>query len=98
MGERSRLTREEVDAFVAGHPGWRVDGQALVKNFSFRHYGAGIAFVVHVGFAAERRDHHPELVVSYGEVRVLFTTHDAGGITALDTQMAELADSLHLDP
>lgn len=97
MGERSRLSRDEVDAFVANHPGWRVEGQALVKAFRFRHYGAGIAFVVHVGFAAEQRDHHPELVVSYGEVRVLFTTHDAGGITTLDTEMAALVDRLHLD-
>ena len=68
-----------------------------MKYFRFRHYGACIAFVVQVGFAAERADHHPELVVSYGEVRVLFTTHDAGGITSRDTEMAVLVDKLHID-
>ena len=97
MGEHARLTRDEVDAFVAAHPGWGGEGQALVKYFRFRHCGACIAFVVQVGFAAERADHHPELVVSYGEVRVLFTTHDAGGITSRDTEMAVLVDKLHID-
>jgi 4a-hydroxytetrahydrobiopterin dehydratase len=97
MATRKRLTGEDIDAFVAAHPGWRVEGGALSKSFRFKHYGAGIGFVVHVGFAAEKRDHHPELVVSYGEVRVRWTTHDAGGVTELDTEMAALTDKLHLD-
>jgi pterin-4a-carbinolamine dehydratase len=46
------------------------DSDALTKTYSFEHYGAAIAFAVHVGFAAEKRDHHPEMHISWGKVEV----------------------------
>lgn len=81
-------------SFLGAHPGWARAGEALERAFSFPDYGAGVGFAVRVALAAERRDHHPELVISYGKVRVSWSTHDAGGITALDTELAELCDRL----
>lgn len=95
MSKRERLSEQAVAAFTSSHPGWAREGEALVKTFTFDGYAAGIAFVVRLGFAAEKADHHPDLHVSWGKVEVTWTTHDAGGITALDTRMAELADELH---
>jgi 4a-hydroxytetrahydrobiopterin dehydratase len=69
--------------------------QALVKTFSFKDYASGIAFVVRLAFAAEKRDHHPDLAVHWGKVRVTWSTHDAGGVTGVDTEMAEVADRLY---
>lgn len=94
MSNRAKLSDEAIDAFLAAHPGWaRADG-ALARTFTFDSYAAGIAFVVRVGFAAEARDHHPDIVVGWRKVKVAWATHDAGGITALDTEMAERSDAL----
>jgi 4a-hydroxytetrahydrobiopterin dehydratase len=94
MTSRAKLTDEAIGAFLAAHPGWeRADG-ALARTFAFDSYAAGIAFAVKVGFAAEARDHHPDLFVGWRKVKVAWTTHDAGGITALDAEMAERTDAL----
>lgn len=97
MGKREKLSDEAIGAFLGSHPGWeRADGGAgaLARTFAFDSYAAGIAFVVKVGFAAEARDHHPDLHVGWRRVRVAWSTHDAGGITAVDTEMAEQTDAL----
>ncbi|MEP6652430.1 MAG: 4a-hydroxytetrahydrobiopterin dehydratase [Myxococcales bacterium] len=87
-----KLDLETVGKFVSAHDGWHTDADALEKIFTFPTYGAGLAFAVHLGFAADKRDHHPELNIGWGKVGVRWTTHDAGGITALDLEMAEVAD------
>jgi 4a-hydroxytetrahydrobiopterin dehydratase len=94
MSKREKLSEDAVGAFVAAHPGWeRADG-ALARTFAFDSYAAGIAFVVKVGFAAEARDHHPDLAVGWRKVKVAWSTHDAGGITGVDLEMAEQTDAL----
>ena len=94
MTKPAQLSDEAIDAFVAAHRGWERAGGALARTFAFDTYAAGIAFVVRVVFAAEARDHHPDLVVGWRKVKVAWATHDAGGITALDTEMAERSDGL----
>jgi 4a-hydroxytetrahydrobiopterin dehydratase len=97
MSKRQKLSDEAIAAFVGSHPGWEraaAPPEALVRTFAFDDYAAGIAFVVRVGFAAEARDHHPDLLVGWRRVRVAWSTHDAGGITALDAEMAERTDAL----
>jgi 4a-hydroxytetrahydrobiopterin dehydratase len=91
---RAKLSQPEIEAWVSGHAGWSVGEQALRKRFSFPDYPATIAFVTRLAFAAEKKDHHPDLLVSWGKVEVSWSTHDAGGITALDLTMAEQTDKL----
>jgi 4a-hydroxytetrahydrobiopterin dehydratase len=69
--------------------------RALSRSFSFNDYASGIAFVVRLAFAAERRDHHPDLAVHWGKVRVDWSTHDAGGITEVDAEMAGVTETLY---
>jgi 4a-hydroxytetrahydrobiopterin dehydratase len=95
--KREKLSDEAVEAFLAAHAGWTKEAGAalaLARTYSFEDYAAGIAFAVRVGFAAEARDHHPDLHIGWRRVRVVWSTHDAGGITALDTEMAERTDQL----
>jgi 4a-hydroxytetrahydrobiopterin dehydratase len=97
MSARDRLSDEAIEAFLSAHPGWTRAGEgqgALVRTFRFADYPAGIAFVVRLAFAAEGKNHHPDLVVGWGRVEVRWSTHDAGGITALDTELAERTDAL----
>ena len=94
MGNRDKVRADEIAQFAATHPGWSSEGKALTKTFSFEAYRAAIAFVVEIGFAAEARNHHPDLFVTWGRVRVDWSTHDAGGITKLDLEMAEATDAI----
>jgi 4a-hydroxytetrahydrobiopterin dehydratase len=94
MKQRERLSGEAVAKFRDGHPGWDVSDGSLVKTFAFASYAAGIAFVVRLGFKAEASDHHPDLEVGYRKVRVAWVTHDVGGITSLDTELARTTDEL----
>ncbi|MEO5768634.1 MAG: 4a-hydroxytetrahydrobiopterin dehydratase [Polyangia bacterium] len=95
MKRPTKLDLEAVENFISAHEGWHTDGDALEKTFAFPTYGAGVAFAVHLGFAADKRDHHPELNIAWGKVCVRWTTHDAGGVTALDLEMAEVADQAY---
>ena len=90
-----KLEISEVDAWLAAHPGWEREGAgAIVRAFKFADFGAAVAFTVRLGFIAEKRDHHPDVLVGWGKARVLWTTHDAGGITKLDLELAEATDEL----
>ena len=92
-GPRSKLQQHEIDAF-AGPAGWRCDGGALSKDIPFSAYRDGVAFAVAVAMLADQRDHHPDLGLGYGKVSVRWSTHDAGGITGLDLELARATDEL----
>ena len=92
MERPKKLTSTAVDEFLASREAWTVQAEGLEKTFAFQDYGSCVAFSVHLGFAAEKRDHHPDLHISWGKVKVRWSTHDAGGITALDLEMADVTD------
>lgn len=90
----AKLDQAAVLAWQTTHTGWRVQGDALHRRFEFADYPATLAFVMRLGFVAEKYDHHPDLEVRYGKVDVRWTTHDAGGLTALDLAQAGRTDEL----
>lgn len=94
MGKRDRLSDDEIAGFVAAHPGWVRAGERIERSYSFPDYGTGVGFVMQIALLAERRDHHPDIALSWGKVRVAWSIHDAGGLTALDLELAELTDRL----
>ena len=73
----SAADEEWLGAIPAG-----LEGQALVRSLHFPDFSAALAFAVRLGMLAEKRDHHPDLLIGWGKARVLWTTHDAGGITS----------------
>ena len=85
------------DAAIAeGLPaGWEREGDEVVRTFEFDGYLDGIGFAAGVGGVAEDAWHHPELIVTWGEVEVRFTTHDAGGITEAALEMAARVNDLY---
>ncbi len=90
MTRPSKLDSVAVDAWLAAHPGWErtADGGALAAQFGFGDFATALAFVVRVGCHAEKADHHPDLELGWGRARVVWSTHDAGGITQLDLDCA----------
>lgn len=91
---RARLDPKDLAQFSTDGAGWRADEQALEKTFAFGTYSDGVAFAVAVAMAAERRDHHPDLALGYRKVRVTWSTHDAGGTTIVDREMALETDAI----
>jgi len=82
------LSPTDVDAALSSLPGWVRSGDTITKTFDCPSFAAAIAFVTRVGFLAEAANHHPDLDVRWRRVHVALTTHDAGGLTELDTQLA----------
>lgn len=74
--------------------GWERDGDEIVRVFEFDEYLDGIDFVDEVGKLADEAFHHPEIIVRWREVEVRFTTHDAGGITAADIELARECNAI----
>ena len=94
MPRPNRLSKTDVDAWLARHPGWEGDDGGISKRFTFPDFGAALAFVVRVGCLAERKDHHPDVELTWGSSRVAWSTHDAGGVTELDLAAGEATDLL----
>ncbi len=97
MPRPTLLERTRVDQWFFAHAGWTREGDvAIVKRFTFPDFSAALAFTVRVGLAAEKHDHHPDLTLGWGYATARWSTHDAGGITALDLELADICDRLGL--
>jgi 4a-hydroxytetrahydrobiopterin dehydratase len=75
--------------------GWEREGDEIVRTFEFDAYLDGIGFAAGAGGVAEDVWHHPEMTIGWCEVEVRLTTHDAGGITGNDIDMAERLNDIH---
>lgn len=96
MSGRKKLEDAEIEAFLAEKNGaWaRTSDGAVERTFKFEAYRDGVAFAVAVAMTADQKDHHPDLFLGYGRVQVRWSTHDAGGITGLDRELADLSDQI----
>ncbi|MBH76690.1 MAG: 4a-hydroxytetrahydrobiopterin dehydratase [Dehalococcoidia bacterium] len=85
-----RLSSDEIGEVLARLSGWAVDGDdGIRKTFKFEDHITAMGFVNRVAMAAEVMNHHPELSIVYSTVEIRLSTHDAGGVTQLDIQLAE---------
>ena len=72
-------------------PGWARNGNEIRRTFTFADFKEAMGFVNRVADLAEEMDHHPDIDIRYSRVTLALTTHDAGGLTALDFDLAEKA-------
>ena len=73
---------------LAGLDGWSRTGDEIEKTYERASFPDAVAFVVRIGFFAEKADHHPDLDIRWRKVRVALSTHDQGGITDKDISLA----------
>jgi 4a-hydroxytetrahydrobiopterin dehydratase len=73
---------------------WQEQNKALVKEFSFPDFKSALSFVNRVGELAEIANHHPDISLGWGKVIVNLTTHDAGGVTEKDRELAKNIDKI----
>ena len=89
-----KLTESEVAERLSALSGWSIESDTLVKTFTFPDFVAAIKFVNALAVAAEAADHHPDLDIRYNKVKVALTTHDSGGLTKNDFELAAKAEGL----
>jgi 4a-hydroxytetrahydrobiopterin dehydratase len=88
------LTTAEIAAHLPKVPAWQVENGELVRTFKFDDFRAAMRFVNQVADFAEEAAHHPDIDIRYNRVRLTLATHDAGGLTAKDFNLAAQADRL----
>jgi 4a-hydroxytetrahydrobiopterin dehydratase len=88
------LQATEIDQKLQTLPGWQKQGNAIARTFEFKNFVEAIDFVNRLVEPAESAGHHPDLAVSYNKVSVSLTSHDAGGITQKDFDLAQKISTL----
>jgi 4a-hydroxytetrahydrobiopterin dehydratase len=89
------LSESDVQSRLSNLPDWAVSNGLLERTFKCSSYADGVAFAVKVAMLAEKLDHHPDgLEIGWKKVRVVFVTHSAGGLTALDFDAAAKVSGL----
>ena len=90
-----KLSPDAIASLPRTLPGWRFEAQrggTLSREFLFEDFVQAFGFMAQVALAAERLNHHPEWSNVYNRVAVTLTTHDAGGLTELDVELARAAE------
>jgi 4a-hydroxytetrahydrobiopterin dehydratase len=87
-----RLTAQEIATHLGVLPEWRIEEGVLTRTFTFKDFLAALAFVNWVGERAEEAGHHPDIDIRYNKVRLGLVTHDSGGLTAKDFELAAVVD------
>ncbi len=91
---RDLLAPGKLEEAVSSLDGWSLEqgGTAIIKGFKFKTFSEAFGFMTRCALQAEKMDHHPEWSNVYNSVEVRLTTHSAGGVTALDIELARQMD------
>jgi 4a-hydroxytetrahydrobiopterin dehydratase len=88
------LSEEQISSKLEGSQ-WKQEGEHIVRDWTLKDFAEAIAFVNKVAEAAEEANHHPDILVhGWNKVRLSLTNHSAGGLTAVDFEMAKKFDEL----
>ena len=87
-----KLSEAEVKDRLTHHPEWTEVGGEIQRTFEFADFRASMRFVNEIADEAERVQHHPDILIRYAKVTLTVSTHDAGGITVKDFDLANFAD------
>ena len=88
------LSDKEIQSELANLIDWTHEGNRIVREFEFADFVEAFGFMSSVALLAERANHHPEWRNVYNRVHIELTTHDAGGLTRRDLELASQIDAL----
>ena len=88
------LTQVDIEKELKNLPGWSVMNEKLYKEFQFDSFNQAFGFMTRAAMEIEKMNHHPEWFNVYNRITVDLTTHDAGGITNNDINLARILNSL----
>ena len=85
-------TDAQIEEALDGLPGWSQEGEAIVKSFEFDDFMAAIAFITKAAGSIDEMDHHPEWTNVCNRVDIRLSSHDVGGVTDRDVQLARVLE------
>ncbi len=95
MTKRERISEEQLPSFLAKLPEWQRNGNMITRIFEFPNFLAAMGFLNSVAICAEVADHHPDMLIfSWNKVKISIATHDKGGLTELDFDLATKINTL----
>ena len=89
-----KLSQADVDERMKDLRGWTLQGDEIVKQYTFKNFPEAIAFVSRLAPEAEAADHHPDILINYKRVTLTYSTHSEGGLTEKDFAGAVMADRI----
>jgi 4a-hydroxytetrahydrobiopterin dehydratase len=89
-----KLSQADIDQRMKDLRGWTLQGDEIVKQYTFKNFPEAIAFVSRLAPEAEAADHHPDILINYKRVTLTYSTHSEGGLTDKDFAGAAAADRL----
>tara|TARA_Y100001968_G_C18962010_1_gene528180 strand:- start:117 stop:407 length:291 start_codon:yes stop_codon:yes gene_type:complete len=95
--EASLLTSQDIKSMKTSFPKWDFTDTSLIRSFRFPNFIEAFGFMTKIAIIAEGMGHHPELTNSYSQLKVELTTHDLGGISNLDVELARKIDNIFND-
>jgi 4a-hydroxytetrahydrobiopterin dehydratase len=90
----TKLSDDQIKKELANLPGWSIVNGKLHKDFVFKDFIEAFGFMSTAALHIEKMNHHPEWFNVYNKIKVDLTTHDAGGITQNDINLARILNSL----
>lgn len=88
------FTVESIQPILETLEDWHFKDNAIQKDFKFKTFSQALGFIVQIGVCAEKMNHHPELFNVYNKVTIRLTTHDSGGVTDKDVDLAQKIEEL----
>ena len=89
-----RLSQEDIEQELKNLPGWKIVNEKLYREFQFESFNQAFGFMTRAAMEIEKMNHHPEWFNVYNKITIELTTHDAGGITKNDVNLAKILNSL----
>lgn len=95
MGRPQLAQEEEIKLFLAEYPQWRLENKSIIREIVASNFAMIIGIVNSIAILAEAMNHHPDLFIyGWNKLRIILSTHDRGGITELDFQLAKKIEEL----
>jgi 4a-hydroxytetrahydrobiopterin dehydratase len=92
--DSEKLNQDQIADALAKVEGWEIQDDFITKEYEFDDFQTALAFVNTVGEIAETTDHHPDIMFGWGYAEIAITSHEAGGLTAQDFDLAAKIDNL----
>lgn len=94
MSKPVKLSADQIEARLTALPLWSLSGDVIQRTFQFKDFVEAMTFVNTVAALAEQRQHHPDILVRWNKVTLSLSTHDAGGLSQKDFDLAAETDRL----
>ena len=90
----SKINEQELNNILTDLSGWSLEGAKITKSFQKKDFKEAFGFMTQIALKAEQMNHHPEWSNVYNRVTIQLTTHDKGGVTEKDIELAQFIESL----